>query len=138
MRPAIPEYLSVLLSNGPTIAVYLVGILIALAKWSRYPGPSALAFFGSLALLASRLVFTSLFFWLPGVMRQRGWAASQVHGLYTVLGTGQSLLSAVGVGLLLMAVYRSREPATGSAQGFPIRMSDASGYGKPPMPPPYR
>jgi hypothetical protein len=124
----------ILLIQGPAILVCIVALVLSLVRWRRHPTRSALAFAGSLVLLADTAGGIASGLWVRDFARWRG--ISVVHA-FVMISIMNEVLRTVGLSLLVAAIFKSREPAT-PEMGFPVRMSDAPGYRPPPAPPRYR
>lgn len=107
-----------LFSQLPNYLVLLAGALVAVARWRRHPQASLLAVAGVVVLALSSLASTSLGWALPVLASWR--ALRFAYGrLANALGTCRtvfSLMSAVGLGLLLAAVFADRAPEPQAAQ----------------------
>src|SRR5262249_40614246 len=103
--------LSLYLIQLPLYGVYLVGLILALARWRRHPTVSLLAAAAFAIFLLKAPFFTFLRAWLPLYLREDrgvnfetvGWALSAVNGI-------DLLLSAAAWVLLLFALFGWRTP----------------------------
>lgn len=100
-------FLSQLAAQSPVLLAYLVGAVLSLVFWGRYPGPAMLTFFACLLLLLVNLGQTFLiqyFIHLPDVRAaDRAW-------VFTISALISSVLRAAGFGMLLTAVFIGRGP----------------------------
>jgi hypothetical protein len=96
-----------LVTNAPVLIVYLVGIALALVFLRRCPLPAALAAV-SLGLFLFTRIAATLF---QVYLFHSGRAAMDLARIMTGVAVVTSLLHAVGLGLLLTAVFIQRTPA---------------------------
>jgi hypothetical protein len=97
-----------ILAQIPVLIVWLVGIVLAVARWSRHPRVSLIAVIG-LAILAVQAVLSSFVFpWLQ-VALMRSMAFPRMGLLATVAQAFGALVRALGWGLVLAAVFLGRE-----------------------------
>ena len=104
--PTLSNLLGGLLTQLPVLAVLLVGVLLAVTRWSRHPRASALL----LAGLAIQLVMGLLGLGLSAVLP---WLVGSIPGarvgvILQLVTIVRSLISAVGWGLVLAAVFADR------------------------------
>lgn len=89
----------------PEMVALFLGMLLAVAKWRRYPRPSLLAFLGFGTLLVASIGGISILLFGPTLLPN----ANQDVLLVVVWGL-RSVLYATGFGLLLGAIYVARQP----------------------------
>jgi len=101
-------YLGTVAGQSPLLIAYIAGMVLVLSRWRNHPRPSKFAFFG-LATLFLNVVAMELIYRLgfEHLTLNRGW------NLFTVIWIEnfvRSAVTAVGILLLLFAVYTSRLP----------------------------
>lgn len=104
--PVLSNILGGLLSQLPVLAVLLVGVLLAVTRWSRHPRASALLLAGLGVQLILGLLGVGLNALVPWLAAMRSGARiALLLGAYNVV---RSLISAVGWGLVIAAVFAER------------------------------
>lgn len=96
----------------PLIAVYVVGLIIAIARWRQHPRVSQLATVALVMLLVERLIGVLMTTMLPLLISRNGMSISDVTGLYAVYGVLSALFTAVAFGILLWALFGWRRQGT--------------------------
>lgn len=86
----------------PSLLVLVVGLLVALVTFSRNPLPSILTMLGCGLMLLGRLSIVLL-----NLTLMRGGADGD-HTMRQVLSIGNTALGAIGLGLLVAAVFAGR------------------------------
>src|SRR5262245_59106845 len=112
------ELLTMMLPVLPLVLVWLCGLLYAVVSWRRHPSVSGMVCAGC-GLLLLNLVGGQLLVWL--VLQQQaamGLPASQLSLSLGTIALLRSVLSAVGVALLLVAAFGWR----GGPQRLPGEM----------------
>ena len=89
----------------PTMAILLLGVVLAVANWSKYPRAALLSFLGFATSLGLIIAFGVFFFFWSGLQFLFD---SQILVL-TVLGL-RSFLAAGAYLLLIFAIYVERKP----------------------------
>ena len=117
----VSEYFSTqVLTQGPVMLTCCAGAIVSLMFWRRFPRPCLLTFIAMILQLMTRIVGLNFqaVFWQQvqnhSTLEQLKWY-SQVNTLIGLLG---GLVSAVGLGLLLGAVFAGRSaenPPAGNA-----------------------
>jgi hypothetical protein len=107
----IPVWIWQLAAQAPVLLVYAVGIVLALAFWSRCPGPCRLTLIGSILLLVTAVLQSCLFSFLVFSDQESGWVLG-------ASGLVWGILRACGFSLLLAAVFLGRRPTVRPA---PVR-----------------
>jgi hypothetical protein len=99
----------------PTLLIYMVGIGMGLACWRRSPKASFLVLLAMGIMLASTVMSIFLFWFVVEV----GWGELPLDTVLSILFMAGNVFNAVGLALLLVAVYRRApspsEPAPGPA-----------------------
>ena len=100
--------LSNLLVQLPSMAVMVVGLIVAIARWQRHPRVSLLLV---VALLAQLLTsFTQPI--AQNILIGTGASASELGLYFAILGIVSSIEYAVSLGLILWAAFGWRDTAT--------------------------
>jgi hypothetical protein len=99
---------SVLIVQIPLILVWLVGIIIAIARWKKHPRISLLSVIAITGLLFLSIAGNYLGMWLPVMLRANNWNISRIGVINTAVGFVRSLLSAILWGLILAAIFSKR------------------------------
>ncbi len=104
--PVLSSLLGGLLAQLPVLAVLLVGLLLVIMRWGRHPRASALLVAGLAIHLVVGLLALGLNAMLP-------WLAGSIPGarvgvILQLVTVVRSLISAVGWGLVLAAVFADR------------------------------
>jgi hypothetical protein len=92
----------------PLFAVCLVGLGVALARWRRHPRVSLAAAAGLLVLLAAAAAEPVVTLWLPRALIHQGRHIAEVGPVMQKAEAARYAVAAVGVVLLLMAVFAGR------------------------------
>jgi hypothetical protein len=101
-------YLGAVAGQSPLLIAYIAGMILVISRWRNHPRPSKLAFFG-LATLFLNVVVMELIYRLgfEHLTRNRGWNPFTVIWIENFV---RCAVTAVGILLLLFAVYTSRLP----------------------------
>lgn len=98
------------LQASPVFIVYLIGLLLALARWGRHPSTSLMALLGIGGLFLLQLIMTAVYWWLPRLVeRQMELKPYQMSWVYTVLTVIDNLLFAAVWGFVLVAIFGGRQ-----------------------------
>ena len=133
------DNLLVYLPLGIPAVALLIGMVFAVVRWQHHPSVSLLTLLGCGVLLLNQFAATALHGWIWRSREEHGWTMQQAAFYLSVLGWCRVSFSAVGIGLLLGAVFgwrrrqrfaptygpRYDEPRFGDAQ--PGRRSDDRG-----------
>ncbi|MBN1249442.1 MAG: hypothetical protein JXC32_17405 [Anaerolineae bacterium] len=109
--------LSNLLVQLPIIVLWIVGVVVALLRWSRHPRVSLLTLIGLLILLLQSLVTGLLVPWLQITLLGRGMHGSRMGMLMGVVGVVASLIKTGAWGLILVAIFSGRGSGDAAASG---------------------
>jgi len=94
----------------PMFLVWLVGLVIALVRWRRHPGVSALVVaavaVAGMTSIATQVLYTVL---------PRYWDAAQFAKVAGIVGLGSTLVHACAWGCMLTAVFIGRSSAPDQA-----------------------
>jgi hypothetical protein len=106
-----------LVGVAPILLAYLVGMILALTFWRRYPTPSLLTCVASALFLVLSVAQTFLTQYLLEAARpELGWNNQQRSQMFTIIMVVGGVLRAAAFGLLLAAVFTGRR---GTQQGWP-------------------
>ncbi len=97
-----------LLVSSPVYIVWIVGIVIAAARWTRHPRVSLLAICGLVVLLIQDSLWTLINPWLQMTVLRGGIRMTQLSLVLGVIGFVGSLIRALGWGLVLGALFSTR------------------------------
>jgi hypothetical protein len=97
----LPQYLA----QVPVYLVWLVGIVLAIVHWRRYPQPSLLTLIALVILFLRGLISTFLNTWLPLALHSQGWSVQGTSTFLLAHHIVSTLVAAVAYGLLLAAVF---------------------------------
>ena len=97
-----------LLPYSPLYIAWMVGFVLALARWRRHPRISLLAAWGFALLFLASLAGNYVSVRLPLMLVSKGMPINQLGPWYLGVGVAQSLINAVATGLLIAAVFTGR------------------------------
>jgi hypothetical protein len=97
-----------LLGQFPVLVVYVVGVILASLFWRRYPGPCLLVLLATGLLLVVTVTQPFVTQYLFRARSDLGWANEKLGRMVGAVGMTGSLLRAIGLGLLLAAVFLGR------------------------------
>jgi hypothetical protein len=103
------SYLSTLGGQAPILLAYLVGAILALVFWGRYPGPALLTFLACLLLFLLSLGQSFVSTWL---IHSRDMREADRGTMFAILAITSNVLRAGAFAMLLIAVFvgRARRP----------------------------
>lgn len=99
---------SFLTYSGPTLIVYVVGIVLSLMTWRRHPTVSLLALCGFGLLFFSSIFGLALNVWLVSVNSRGVDPEGFGRVIAIVSGFRSLLLSPIAFGFLMAAIFRRR------------------------------
>jgi hypothetical protein len=100
------EMVKMLAVQIPEMVILLLGMIVAIMNWSRYPRPALMSFFGCGILLLLTVATEAVYFLVP-----RHWGPGFDGELFFLaVGGARSLLAAGALLLLIFAVYAGRRP----------------------------
>jgi hypothetical protein len=102
-----PYLLGLLLQAAPGLGVCLVGLIVAVEFRARHPRASLLASLGLLVIVGSRVGGIVLQMWIRNKALS-GLRASDLGTPLTIYNFGLSGLSAIGLALIIVAVFSDR------------------------------
>lgn len=118
MNNSMATYLSTLVGAGPTLLVYIGGIIAALIYWGRAPKPCALVLAGTLILFFASIAMPYVQMHL---LQNRTAMTASISQTLMILGFTSSIIRAIGTALLLWGAFTNR-PIGVLPTGFePIR-----------------
>ncbi|HLW68243.1 MAG TPA: hypothetical protein VKS79_23200 [Gemmataceae bacterium] len=92
----------------PLLTVYIVGIVLVAVNWRTHPRPSRLAFLGIIALIFNALIVTLVIRWVSYYeAHSLAWNTRIGYMFWSIV---RCAISAVGLCLILFAVYTARLP----------------------------
>jgi hypothetical protein len=94
------------LGQMPLLAVWIVGIVLAIKNWEHYQKASLLALLGFTTLILETIVFSIINMALPQFLNSI--SASEIGLYYSAIGAVRTLLEAVSFGLLVAAIFTQR------------------------------
>ena len=97
-----------LFNQLPVIRVWIVGVILALFYWKRYPKISLRALAAIVIVFVNSAAGAFLNLYLPLTLHARGWSANQISLVSTASAIVQSLIAAVAWGLVLAAIFGER------------------------------
>jgi hypothetical protein len=105
----IIQFMGAMIGQMPLLAVYGLGILLAILWWGRHPKVSMLTCLAFGLMLVTSVTMTAVTVWLPIYMREKSAISMQdLRTTYIFVGLARSALHAGGLGLLLWAIYADR------------------------------
>jgi hypothetical protein len=126
----LDQFLTQLLGQSPTLVVYLIGLVLALAFWGRHPTPCLLTFLATALLMLTTVGVTWLQLdWIRGA--NAGASSRSIAERLQMLAIVSGFVRAGAMGLLIWAVFSGR--TSHAAGGFPVGMP---GVPRPPALPP--
>lgn len=106
-----------LLTALPSVAVYVVVIVVAVSKWNQHPRASMFAAAGAGLLMLLDLLSRAFFTVMPlKLMREESMPASAMGTWMTVAGVVSGLLHAIALGVLAAAIFVDRGPPSAAAR----------------------
>lgn len=90
------------------VLVYLAGIVLALMFWKRYSGPSMLVLMSNVLLLGKLIAQSYVIQYLIESLNDSRDQQTAIMWTISAVGLVSTVMHAVGIGLLLTAVYIGR------------------------------
>ncbi len=112
MNDVLVSSLMQLLGQTPVLLVYLLGPILALVFWRRCPVSSLLTLVASVLLLLLAVIQAFATQYL--IIRARvelGWSSEEMSRVLSAVALVGNVLRALGLGLLLAAVFLGRRAA---------------------------
>ncbi len=107
-----------LIGQSPLLLVYMIGIVVALAYWSRYRGPASLMLIASASLLAVTIGQTILGQYVIQSRADMGWDTAKLGFILSAVALTSSLIRAAAMGLMLAAVFMGRTTNPGERRSM--------------------
>src|SRR5262249_41438848 len=111
MDAGMSQFFSNLLPQLPVFVVFGVGAYMA---WHRRPSQPQAARLTCLALgmlFVTAVVMTWVYGWLPRYGTAQGWSATEFQMAFKLVSVIRNIIEAVGLALLLRAIFASPTPA---------------------------
>ena len=100
------------LTQLPSLLTLLVCLVIAILRWKRHPKVSMLAGLGLILIIFDELFYSGAYIWIPRLFFAPG--SDQDHQrFFYLLGLSSSILFAVALGTLLIAIFIDRKQKLG-------------------------
>ena len=100
----------------PSLLTLLVCLVIAIIRWKRHPKVSMLAGLGLILIIFDELFYSGAYIWIPRLFFAPG--SDQEHQtFFYLLGLSSSLLFALSLGMLLIAIFIDRNQRVGGDAG---------------------
>jgi hypothetical protein len=96
------------ITHLPFLLVFVVGIILAILRWSAHPRVSFMALVAFGLLLLSSIVRMGYLFWLIGG-QESGLTSYNAHALMTWINLSMTGLELIGWVLLMMALFGWRK-----------------------------
>jgi hypothetical protein len=102
-----------LLYDLPSHIVRIVGIVLCIAYWRRYPRACLLTLIAMLLFFFQTAIAIGINLWIQGAGRRASITTQDIASYYKVSGIFQSIIRAAGFGLLFAAIFlRNERPNT--------------------------
>ena len=89
----------------PSLLVEIAGLIIAIIFWQRNPKAALVTIIGCVILILESLIFSSINILLPGALNNNGMTASQITNYFYLISFVRSIVSAMGLGCLITAIF---------------------------------
>ncbi len=106
----LTQYYYSLGTQIPLLVVYLLGFILAISWHARCSRPAVLTFVAISLLFFNTMVMTAVQIWLPRILQERDEGPQNFQMWIGVSALVRSLISGVGLLLLLLAAFSAREP----------------------------
>lgn len=94
------------LGQIPLLAVWIVGIVLAIKNWQHYQQASLLALLGFTTLILETIIFSIINMVLPQFLTSI--SASEIGLYYSAIGGVRTLFETVSFGLIVGAIFTQR------------------------------
>ena len=101
------------LTQLPSLLTLLICLVIAIARWKRHPRVSLVAGVALIVIMFDELFFSAAYIWIPRLFFTLGSSDQDHQNFYYFLGLSSSLLFAVALGTLLIAIFIDRNQRRG-------------------------
>lgn len=109
MQESLAPSVIQLLGQAPVMLVYLAAAVLALTLWKRHPLPSVLTLSAVGLMIVTSALQAVVTQHLLTASNEQGWDHQRTAMMLSGSGIIASLLRALGVGLLVAAVFVGRE-----------------------------
>lgn len=99
----VQSLILIAITHAPLLLVYFVGACLGVGIWKHHRQGSALVVAGCLILLIHVTVAGAIAGVLPNVLHEQGWSFEQITSFFNVFNFVRSMISALGVGCLILA-----------------------------------
>ena len=96
------------ITNLPFLLIFVVGIILAIVRWSIHPRVSLMALVAFGLLLLGSIAKLGYMFWLIGGP-ESGLSFTNAHAIMTWINLSVTLLDLIGWVLLLLALFGGRK-----------------------------
>lgn len=104
----IEAFILSMVAQLPVLAMFGLGILLAILWWKQHPKVSFITFLGFGLMLITSVAMSAINVWLPLYMRENDLSVKVMSTVYLYLGLTRSVIHAGGLGLLLWAIFMGR------------------------------
>jgi uncharacterized membrane protein len=125
-------FLSMIGGQAPVLIVYLVGAILAIKWWRRYPRPALLVLVGIALHVATSITYTAVHVYL--ITNRPPGGLQSLSTVFAVMSLTSAVLHASASALLIWAAFAGRRPA--DDVGFPVSAMAPRYAAAPPPPPP--
>jgi hypothetical protein len=94
---------------APALIVYLVGMVLAVIFIRKYPGPAILTLLATIILLVTTIGIAMAQVHFMRLRVEPGWTTARYGQVMSVVSIAGSMLRALGLALLLAAVFVGRK-----------------------------
>jgi hypothetical protein len=112
MSNAIVQAAAQLVWQLPPLLVYVIGITLAVSYWRWQPTVCLLTLLANGLMLGAALVQTVGIQYLVHIQNENGGGFGSIGMILSAIGLVCNLVRAVGLGLLLAAVFHGRVPTS--------------------------
>ena len=117
---SVSYLLQQLLYQAPMFLVYLAGLILALVYLGRHPAAAGLTLAACGLLLVTALGVSIAQASLIEMRESQGWDLQKYGMVMSGIGFGGSLVRALALAMLLVAVFVGRKTSSGSKEAKPI------------------
>ena len=104
-----------LAGQAPVLLVYVIGIVLAFVFWGRHRMPAMLTLIACIVMLLTSIGQTFLWHVLLQMRESMGWPMQKYGNVMSAVALVSSVLRAIGLGLLLAAVFAARKSPSSPA-----------------------
>jgi hypothetical protein len=103
MSYSLDPLLTMLAGQIPYFIVWVIGLIVALVNWSKYPRPALLTTLAVVIMFGASVVYS--FLWWQVIVGRAEFGDQGFALKMTILGWGRSILGAITYGMLFWAVF---------------------------------